>query len=158
MLIVLILQVIIFQEGLSCKKMWKFSPIFLNRNPNNPFANVQDAPIHGSNPALFENRGSTQFGPYYCPSVLHNQSHPSEGLAEDPLTQCIATFYWLGILVLVAYPVSLIALVIFILVSPLAAIFPKLIILNEFLLKVAHFPSLCAKNLIRAKSPGCFAC
>lgn len=135
--------------------MWKFSPIFLtNRNPNNPFANVQDAPVHGSNPALFENRGSTQFGPYYCPSVIHNQNNPISDQASDPLTQCIATFYWLGILIFVSYPVSLVALIIFIFVSPLAALFPSLVVLNEFLLKIAHLPSLCAKNLIRAKSPG----
>lgn len=139
------------------RKMWKFSPIFLNRNPNNPFANVQDA-VHGSNPALFENRGSTQFGPYYCPSVLHQQNNQGEGLASDPLTQCIATFYWLGVLIFISYPISLVALIIFIIVSPLAALFPKLIILNEFLLKIAHFPSLCAKNLIRAKSPSCSPC
>ena len=138
--------------------MWKFSPIFLtNRNPNNPF---HEAPIHGSNPALFENRGSTQFGPYYCPSVghhVHSQA-AAEGLAQDPLTQCIATFYWLGMMIILSYPIALIALIIFIIISPFAAIFPSLVVVNEFLLKIAHFPSLCAKNLIRAKSPGCEFC
>lgn len=135
--------------------MWKFAPIFLaNRNPNFPLSQPgnQGTP-HGSNPALFEARGSGQFAPYYCPSVGHNQS--VSDVAADPLTQCIATFYWLAVLLFLAYPISLLSVIIFILVSPLAAFSSCFVVCNEFLLKVAHFPAQCAKNLIRAKSPGC---
>src|SRR6266542_4153638 len=110
--------------------MWKFSPVFLaERNPNHPSSSVvSQSPLRGSNPALFENRGSTQFGPYYCPSVIHHHHHNSQHnydvgeIAADPLTQCIATFYWLGILIFLAYPIGFVALVLFILLSPIAAI------------------------------------
>lgn len=136
--------------------MWKFAPIFLsNRNPNAPFSQqtAQQGTPHGSNPALFEARGSGQFAPYYCPSV--GQHHNTSDTASDPLTQCIANFYWLAILIFLAYPIALLSIVVFIFVSPLAAFSPCFVVANEFLLKVAHFPAQCAKNLIRAKSPGC---
>ena len=139
--------------------MWKFAPVFFsNRNPNAPLS--QQAPSapqqgtpHGSNPALFEARGSGQFAPYYCPSV--GQHHSSSDVASDPLTQCIATFYWLAVLVFVSYPVALVAIIVFIFVSPLASLSSRFVACNEFLLKVAHFPAQCTKNLIRAKSPAC---
>lgn len=136
--------------------MWKFAPIFLaNRNPNAPFSqqSTQQGTPHGSNPALFETRGSGQFAPYYCPSVGQHQT--TSDVASDPLTQCIANFYWLAILIFVAYPVALLSIVIFIFISPLAAFSPCFVAGNEFFLKVAHFPAQCAKNVIRAKSPGC---
>lgn len=132
--------------------MWKFAPVFIqNRNPNAP---LPQPTLHGSNPALCENRGSGQFGTYY-PSVAH-QSASATDLASDPLTQCVATFYWLAILIFISIPVSLLAIVFYVIVSPLATCFSLCLVVNDFLLKVAHFPTLCAKNLVQAKNPGCF--
>ena len=133
--------------------MWKFAPVFIqDRNPNAPLPQLT---LHGSNPALCENRGSGQFGTYY-PSVAHQTTTTATDLAADPLTQCIATFYWLAVLIFISLPISLVAIILFIIISPLAVCVSFFALINEFLLKIAHFPTLCAKNLIQAKNPGCF--
>lgn len=127
--------------------MWKFSPIFLNdRNPNSPQGRS------GSNAAICESRIGAPYT-YYCPSVGQNSNH--EQAIPDPLTQCMAVFFWLGVLIFISYPIAILALFIFITISPLSVFFPSFLALNDVLLKVAHFPIFCTRSLLDAKTPEC---
>lgn len=128
--------------------MWKFSPVIIqDRNPNAPFP---PPALYPSSHDLYASRPSIQLTTYY-PSVIHQRQE----ITADPLTQSIAIVYWFIILVAISLPVSTIALVIFIIVSPVAAFLPLCKHINEFLLKIAHFPTVCARNLVKAKTPGC---
>lgn len=130
--------------------MWKFSPIFLNdgRNPN---AGPQSG-RSGSNAAICESRIGAPYS-YYCPSVGQNSNH-DQGI-PDPLTQCISAFFWLGILIFISYPIAILALLIFIAISPISVFIPSFLAMNDFLLKVAHFPIYCTRSLLDAKTPEC---
>lgn len=131
--------------------MWKFAPVIIQ--DRNPHATTPLPPpaLYASNHDLCLNRTSLQLNTYY-PSVVHQR----QPVTADPLTQCVATVYWLVVLVFISIPISLVAIVLFIIISPLATCVPFFGLIDDFLLKIAHFPSLCTRNLVQAKSPGCF--
>ena len=138
----------------SSRDMWKFAPVIIHdRHPNAPPSTPLPPPaLYASNHELCLNRTSLQLTTYY-PSVVHQRQATN---TADPLTQCVATIYWLVVLIFISIPISFIALVLFIFISPMAACVPFVGLIDEFLLKIAHFPTLCARNLVQAKSPGCF--
>jgi len=96
---------------------------------------------------LYDSRGN----PLHFLQFHSNQTTPT-GQQSSPLTQCIWTFFWLGVLLCVGYPIGLCACELYIFLSPFSAICPKFASVTDFFFKVSQFPSLCAKNMIEAKA------
>ncbi|KAI7690071.1 hypothetical protein SSS_03097 [Sarcoptes scabiei] len=101
--------------------------------------------------------------PTYCTMMMsrsstnaQNRTRPNKNPAS-PLTQCFWTFFWLALLLLVAYPFGFIAGQLFILFSPLTSIefFRKKSWIQHFsqtLLWTLHLPLYCTNNMIIAKA------
>uniref|UniRef100_T1KBH8 Uncharacterized protein n=1 Tax=Tetranychus urticae TaxID=32264 RepID=T1KBH8_TETUR len=132
--------------------MWRLAPVFLEaaatRHPNSSLGART-----GSNPVLYDSRGN----PFQLPQHYNQTTGASisgaspAGLQSSPLTQCVWTFFWLGVLCCVAFPVALFACELYVLLSPISVICEKFNRITDFLFKVAQFPSLCARNMIEAK-------
>ncbi|XP_053213346.1 uncharacterized protein LOC128396763 [Panonychus citri] len=131
--------------------MWRLAPFFLeasaSRHPDSSLGARS-----GSNPVLYDSRGNP-FQPQHpnqSSGASISGSSPA-GLQSSPLTQCIWTFFWLGVLCCIAFPVALAACELYILLSPISAFCEKFNRVTDFLFKVSQFPSLCARNMIEAR-------
>src|SRR6218665_593936 len=73
----------------------------------------------------------------------------------SPLTQCFWTFFWLALLLLISYPVGLVAAQLYLIVSPILEVSgnPRWAQqgVAEPLLKAMHLPLICARNMTTAK-------
>lgn len=73
---------------------------------------------------------------------------------SSPLSMCIWTFFWLAMLIFVAYPIGLISGQLYILISPISTVqcFHQLLQpLLTTLLNGLHLPLMCTDYMIMAK-------
>ncbi|RWS31618.1 hypothetical protein B4U80_08742 [Leptotrombidium deliense] len=124
--------------------MWKLAPVFLEA------AAIRQGNLHGtrqgSNPTLYDSHGN----PFH---FAHNPTASTRlsGTESSPLTQCIWTFFWLALLICVAYPVGVFACELYVFFSPLCVLCPKLESFVNFFFKASQLPSICTRNMINAK-------
>lgn len=74
-------------------------------------------------------------------------------ISSSPLTQCFWTFFWLTVLLTVAYPIGLLSGQLYLLLSPLSAISQcrPLSVLLSVLLQGLHLPLHCTNKMAVAK-------
>nr|XP_046911437.1 uncharacterized protein LOC124492560 [Dermatophagoides farinae] len=111
------------------------------------------------------NRRNTPFvchipTPNNCSLAASSSGHQRNNIglqnSDSPLTQCVWTFFWLAVLIFIAYPLGLIAGQFYLLISPLTNIdccnrihMGKL---SSSLLWTMHLPLICSQNMITAKA------
>ena len=94
---------------------------------------------------------------YHIPSPtncsLYHNGNSVPNSQSSPLTQCVWTFFWLAVLIAVAYPMGLLSGQLYILLSPLSAVFTckPLAVILELLLQGLHMPLVCTNNMAVAK-------
>ncbi len=103
-----------------------------------------------TNPAIFyDNRRN----PYHYPQLYspQNSAQVPQGHLSSPLTQCFWTFFWLAILIFIAYPIGFCTCQLYVILSPFSAFSSCFSKFTDFLLRLAHMPLGCTHNMIQAK-------
>ncbi|RWS14931.1 hypothetical protein B4U79_15142 [Dinothrombium tinctorium] len=126
--------------------MWKLAPVFLEAAAIRQ-GNFQGT-RQGSNPTLYDSHGN----PFHFSTTNASHLQPSAAVQQSPLTDCIWTFFWLGILIFIGYPIGLCACELYVIFSPFCVLCPKLESFANFLFKISQLPSLCTRNMINAKA------
>ncbi|OTF83895.1 hypothetical protein BLA29_006568 [Euroglyphus maynei] len=138
--------------------MEKLLRLLTNNNNSLDFSNISSSNLNETN------RRNTPFvchvpTAYSCSIAAASTQQPNNiGLqnSDSPLTQCIWTFFWIAVLIFIAYPLGFLAGQLYLLISPLTSIdFCNRIHLGKLsssLLWTMHLPLICSQNMITAKA------
>ena len=117
-----------------------------------PLRNQGFGPSNSVNPIVFyDNRRTAYHLPQVHPSTQGIGPPPGPGQMSSPLTQCFWTFFWLAVMLFIAFPIGLFSCQLYVLLSPLSAICSCFSKVTDLLLRLAHLPLGCAHNMVQAK-------